>query len=186
MKKVIIVVIVFLNFQSCIPLRIAPTIQDYKITKGKKFKRSLPKRQMFIFTDTKEAEHFYNYVNTKFQLKHIDVYDNVPFKINENQFFFSFYEVTIDDKSVNLATPVLATIGNKLIQGEDDDTEYFSTDTQIRRSGNYYIAMEVYSDTDPDSLQKNSINYPDVLSYLRDLKKEYLATHNYNEVLFKN
>ena len=47
---------------------IAPNIEDYKITKGKDFKRSLPKREMFIFEDPKEAGHFYTYVNTKFNL----------------------------------------------------------------------------------------------------------------------
>lgn len=55
MKKQLLVVILVIVVQSCIPLPIAPNIEDYKITKGKKFKRSLPKRQMFIFEDIKEA-----------------------------------------------------------------------------------------------------------------------------------
>ena len=89
MKKQLLVVILAIVVHSCIPLRIAPNIEDYKITKGKKFKRSLPKRQMFIFEDSKEAQEFYNYVNTKFQLDHVDVYDNVPFTILDKQYFFS-------------------------------------------------------------------------------------------------
>lgn len=186
MKKVTIAFIVVLIFQSCIPLRIAPTIQDYKVTKGKKFKRSLPKRQMFVFTDTKDAEQFYTYINTKFQLKHVDVYDNVPFKIEADQFFFSFYEVEINDKSIDIATPVLATVGNKLLQIGDEPSEFFVPETNVRRTGNYYIAMEVYSDDGNDCLSKDSVSREAVLNYLRDLKKEYLATHNYNEVLFKN
>ena len=83
---------------SCIPLRIAPNIEDYRITKGKSFNRNLPKRSMFVFEDTKDANHFYNYVDTKFRLNDENVYDDVPFKINGEQYFFSFYEVEIPDQ----------------------------------------------------------------------------------------
>lgn len=186
MKKLVSALIVMLLFQSCIPLRIAPSIDDYKITKGKKFKRSLPKRQMFIFEDLKKAEQFYTYVNTKFQLNHVDVYDNVPFEINNEQFFFSFYEVEIVDKGINLATPILAVIGNKLLEFGDEPSEVFNVDPKAYRKGNYYIALEVFSDLEKDCLTKNSLSHNLVLEYLRQLKKEYLATYNYNEVLFKD
>jgi len=47
MRNFFFIIVSILVFQSCIPLRIAPTIEDYKITEGKKFKRSLPKQEMF-------------------------------------------------------------------------------------------------------------------------------------------
>ncbi len=90
MKRTILYIGFVFLIQSCIPLRIAPTIEDYKLTRGKKFKRSLSKRQMFIFEDPKEAGHFYDYVNTKFDLNHEDVYDDVPFKIDSSTFFLRF------------------------------------------------------------------------------------------------
>ncbi len=186
MKKQLLVVILAIVVQSCIPLRIAPNIEDYKITKGKKFKRSLPKRQMFIFEDSKEAQEFYNYVNTKFQLDHIDVYDNVPFTILDKQYFFSFYEVEIVDKGINIAGPILAAVGNKMLQIGDEPSEIFNTDSKTYRNGNYYIAVEVYSDAEKDCLAENSLSRNMVLEYLRQLKKKYLATHNYNEILFKD
>jgi len=46
--------------------------------------------------------------------------------------------------------------------------------------------MEVFSDTEKDCLREGSVSRDIVLSYLRDLKNEYLATDNYNEVVFKN
>ena len=185
-EKQLLVVILAIVVQLCIPLRIAPNIEDYKITKGKKFKRSLPKRQMFIFEDIKEAQEFYNYVNTKFQLDYVDVYDNVPFIILDKQYFLSFYEVEIVDKGVNIAGPILATVGNKLLQVGDEPSEIFNTDSKTYRNGNYYIALEVYSDAEKDCLAENSLSHDMVLEYLRQLKKEYLATHNYNEILFKD
>ena len=102
MKHLIRLVLVLFIFQSCIPLRIAPNIENYKVSEGKKFKRSLSKRQMFIFEDRKEAEEFYGFVNTKFELDDAEVYDDVPFVIDEQQYFFAWYEVEIPDKSLNL------------------------------------------------------------------------------------
>jgi hypothetical protein len=88
MKRIIIVLSLLLMIQSCIPLRIAPNIEDYKLTQGKKFKKSLPKRHMFIFEDPKTTNQFYKYVNTKFQLQDINVFDDVPFSIAGAQYFF--------------------------------------------------------------------------------------------------
>ena len=68
-EKILLLSLSLFMLQSCIPLIIAPKIDTYKVSKGKKFKRGLPKRQMFSFEDSKQAGHFYNYVNTKFQLE---------------------------------------------------------------------------------------------------------------------
>ena len=173
--------IVFLN--SCIPLRIAQSISDYNVTKGKKFKRSLSKRQMFIFEDPKEGNQFYTYINTKYDLEDIDVYDNVPFLLNGEQYFFSFYEVEIPDKAINLFLVFTSLLFNAAI-GNLGDAEI--ADPTMSRIGNWYLAMEVYSDLEKDCLEINSLSREAVLKYLRTLKKEYLSTYNYNEVVFKN
>lgn len=59
MKRFIMFVGLFIVTLLCIPLRIAPTIKDYKVTQRKKFKKSLPKRYMFHFPDPKPANQFY-------------------------------------------------------------------------------------------------------------------------------
>lgn len=179
MKKIIIVLSLTMLIHSCIPLRIAPNIEDYKLTQGKKFKRSLPKRQMFVFADPKPANHFYKYVNTKFQLQDINVFDDVPFSIAGEQYFFSYYEVDIPDKTINLL-PIAVDVA--LLQADIDPTMEHHYQT---RKGNWYIAIEVYSDSENDSLHTNSPSRETVSEYFRLLKNEYLATHNYNSVLFK-
>ncbi len=171
--------ILFLLY-SCIPLRIAPSIDDYKITKGKKFKRGLPKREMFIFEDPKDANQFYNYVNIKFELGDEDVYDDVPFKINGQQYFFSFYEVEIPTKTINLIPLVIDGLLDSADMGP------FLEDVHASRVGNWYIAIEAYTDFEQDCLQENSLSREVVLKYLRTKKQEYLSTYNYNEVVFKN
>jgi len=56
----------------------------------------------------------------------------------------------------------------------------------IHRKGNWYIAIEAYNDMQPDCLEINSLSRAIVLNYLSNLKKEYLSTQNYNEIVFKN
>ncbi len=180
MKQTLLLVLVLFTLQSCIPLRIAPKIEDYKITKGKSFKRSLSKRQMFIFEDAKEAEKFYNFVNIKFQLDDKNVYDDVPFEIGGQQYFFAWYEIEIPNKSINLL-PIVTDIA---LAAADMDTAF--KDYYGSRKGNWYLAIEVYNDLEPDCLTETSLSRESVLKYLRALKKEYLATHNYNETVFKN
>ncbi len=186
MRKSLRLFAILFLVQSCIPLRIAPQIEDYKITKGKKFKRSLSKRQMFIFEDAKEAEQFYNFINIKFQLGHTKVYDDVPFEIDARQYFFSWYELEIPDKSINLLPVVFDLFLNVALGNEDMESYVSDEDNTYSRKGNWYLALEVYSDSEPDCLAETSLSREAVLKYLRALKKEYLATHNYNETVFKN
>lgn len=176
--------IVFLN--SCIPLRIAPNIKDYKIAKGKRFKRGLPKKNVFVFEDPKEANEFYDYVNSKYRLNDYHVSIQVPFQLGEKFYYFSFYEVEIKDKAINVAPLLFDVFFNAALGNEDFETYAATEENSVARKGNYYIAVEVFSNVEEDCLSANYSNRDDVLVYLRGLKKEYLSTYNYNEVLFKN
>ena len=182
----IAIAISFLFLHSCIPLRIAPIIPDYRITKGESFKKDLPKQEMFVFEDPKNANNFYNYVFTKFQLNNENVYDDVPFTIDEQQFFFSFYEVEILGKTINLFPVVLDVFTNVGLGNDEIDSIYSGGDTTYSRIGNWYMAIETYNDFEKVCLQMNSLSWEAVLEYLRTHKKEYLSTYNYNEVVFKN
>ena len=181
MKRILLQLFCLTFLISCIPIRIAPNFREYKLTKGKRFKRGLPKKTMFIFEDPKDADEFYNYINTKFELNNYLVDVEVPFEVNGNSFFFSFYEVEIPTKTINLIPLVLDGV---LSQTTEMDPVFDEIHTS--RIGNWYIAIEVFSHTEEDCLHESSVSREVVLPYLRELKKEYLATHNYNEVVFKN
>lgn len=186
MKSILLFFLSTLLLSSCIPLRVAPKISDYNVVRGKSFKRSLPKREMFIFQDPKDANMFYNYVDVKFNLNDEDVYDDVPFSIDGDQYFFSFYETEITDKTLNLF-PFVADVFLNAALGNDEMEPILSEGAEgIHRQGNWYVAIEVYSDTETDCLKINSLSRIPVLKYLSRLKNEYLATHNYNELVFKN
>ncbi len=183
MRAVFLSIFLLLCCISCIPIRVAPNIENYKISKGKKFKRELSKRKFFIFEDPKEAQHFYNFVNTKFQLNHSNVYDDVPFQIDGHHFFFVFYEISIPDKTLNFLPAILNASMNRVLKSEDEE---YIDGSDILRKDNWYVAIEVYSDIEKDCLDQNSLSRDAVLMYLRNLKKEYLTTHNYNETVFRN
>ncbi|MBT8184993.1 MAG: hypothetical protein KJN76_09135 [Eudoraea sp.] len=164
---------------SCIPLKVAPQINDYRVTAGSKFSKTLSDRTMFLFEDPKVAGEFYSYVNTRFQLNGLNVYDDVPFLIDGDQYFFAFYEVVIDDKILNLFPAIL------FAALESEDGGYESGDEVLRRE-NWYVAIEVYSDLQQDCLEVDSLSREVVLEYLSALKGEYLSTDNYNEFVLKD
>lgn len=135
---------------------------------------------MFLFEDPKDAGHFYDFVDIKFGLKNENVYDDVPFIMNEATYFFSFYEVEIPTKIINLGGVFVDAMLDDAGMGPIFEDHYES------RKGHWYIAMEVYSDAENDCLKPDALSREVVLKYLRTLKQEYLTTQNYNETVFKN
>lgn len=181
MKKLLLITVFLSLFISCIPLRIAPSIEDYKVTDGQKFRKSLPKRTVFVFEDPKDEGHFYDYINTKFNLDHYRVDVDIPIKIGEKECYFAYYEVEIPSKTLNLLPLVI----DGILQTTDTMDPVF-TDTYESRTGHWYIAIEVYDREENDCLANDSLIKEPLLQYLRALKQEYIGTHNYNEVVFKN
>ena len=179
MKPSLFLLLCFFTF-SCIPLRIAPKIESDKIMVAKKFKKNLPNRHAFIFEDPKDANAFYNYVTTKYELKHDDADWNVPFEVNGLPFLFSFYEVEIPNKTYNLVPFIAdAATDSKIVDTllEDHDP--------VRRVGNWYIAVTVNDETMNDGLQPEYSHREAVIKYLRAMQFEYLNTTNYLEALLR-
>lgn len=186
MKRLYTLLLVVFIAHSCIPLRIAPKISDYKTVEGKRFNKALPNKNVFVFEDPKEAGEFYDYINTKYQLDDYYVDVEVPFQLAGEPYFFSFYEVEKKDKSINLIPILLDVTLNAAFRNEDFETYATTDENTLLRNGNYYIVMEVYSEKEKDCLSENYKDRASVLTYLRNLKEEYLTSHNYNEVVFKN
>ncbi|MBE9488692.1 MAG: hypothetical protein IMY67_00240 [Bacteroidetes bacterium] len=164
---------------SCIPLRIAPSIKNEKIMLAKKFKRKLPKEYAYIFEDTKEANEFYYYINTKFQLDYQDVEFNVPFQIDDQTYYLSFHEVEIPDKTFNILLWLIDT--KRQSNGNDPIFE----DSYVSRIGNWYLVLTVRDEHIEDCLKPDYLKRIQVISYLKNLKHEYLTTQNYLDVLLK-
>lgn len=176
MKK-LTVLLLLLGTVSCIPLRVAPTIRDYKIVVAKKFKGDLPREYAFVFEDPKEADEFYHYINTKFNLDHQEVDLNVPMSIGTQTVYMSFYERERVSKTANifpvLVDAVLAT----------QDTGPFLEETYSSRSEYWYILITVRDSQFKDCLAPDYPRKRDVVRVLWNLKQEYLATHDYEELL---
>jgi hypothetical protein len=170
---------VFLIF-SCIPIKIAPKIKDDKVVKAKKFKRKLSKDYAFIFKDTKESEEFYSFINTKYDLDNESVNANVPFILDKKLYFFSFNEIEKETKTLNF----LPFLIDAALQ--NNDMEPMLEDTYTSRFGHWYIVMQVYDVDNNDCLNPNYPQRKQVIEYLRNMRKEYFATVNYNETRLKD
>lgn len=178
MKGPLIIFILFL-FTCCIPVRIAPKIKEEKVKIAKRFKRHLPKTYSYIFKDPKDADEFYNYINTIYQLNHKDVEFNVPVLINKNEYFISFYEVEIPTETINLV-PVL--IDAKL---ESVGSSGILQDVYVTRKGTWYIVLTVSDSKMNDSLHPKYTNRQEVLTFLKKLRLEYLNTTDYLNIFLR-
>ena len=178
MKQLYFLLILFI-LSSCIPTRIAPKIDDYKIQIGKRFRKTLPKTPTFIFNDPKDADEFYHYIDTKFKLNGIDVEDNVPVILRGKTFYLSFYEASIPTKSINLGK--VAT--DMVLQAKDYDPIF--TDNYGKRKDSWYIALKMEDSNFKNCLNENHPDYHLIKKYLKRLKDEYLGIHIYEEIHFR-
>ena len=178
MKKFGSYLLILLTY-SCIPLKIAPNIEGEKIVNAKKFKKDLPNFQGFIFEDTKNANEFYNFINAKYNLKHINVESNVPISVNNKTYFLSFFEREKSTKTLNLIP--IAIDADRNSKGKDTLLENLYTS----RNGFWYLILIV---TDPEIRDCLNPKYPqhqEISNHLKDIKNEYFSTSNYMEAYLK-
>lgn len=166
MKFLTSLVLLFLCF-SCIPISIAPDLEEGKIIRAKKFKRNLLDRYAYVFTDTKDADEFYYFINHKYNLQHQDVEDNVPVVIAGETHYVSFYETDKTSQTVNLI-PIL--IDAKL---ENSDREPLLERLHTSRQGTWYIVLMITAQNFDDALKPGYQYQEDVKEFARMLKEEY-------------
>lgn len=170
---------VLLIFSACIPIRIAPKIKDHKLMVAKKFKRSLPRETAYIFSDPKDANEFYNYINTKFKLQDLDVGYNSPVKIGDKTYYLTYHETEIPNKTLNL--PLI--VADAALEKEGYPSLFVNN--HVRRKGNWYLVLTIYDEDIRNCLLKKHPDHQKVLAYLNEMKTEYLRTSNYMETLFE-
>lgn len=181
MKQFYLLIVLFIA-TSCIPISVKPSIDDYKITNAKKFKKGLPNKTAFIFEDPKNTDEFYTYINVKFNANNAYVESNIPIKIGDQIYFMTFYEVERATKTVNiLPMAVDAILEHKdVTDGASLESAYTS------RSGSWYISIIVQDNDFNDVLKDDTKVRQQTVAFLKSLKQEYLTTANYQEIYFKN
>lgn len=171
--------ILFIIVYSCIPYKIAPKIESEKIIKAKKFKKDLPNYYGFIFEDTKNANEFYNFINTKYNLKKQNVESNVPISINNKTYYLSFFERERTTSTLNLLPVAIDNHRNSNNKNPILENLYTS------RRGFWYLILTVTDNDIKDCLNPNYPKYDEIISHLKKLKKEYYSTNNYIEAHLK-
>lgn len=173
MQKILFFLLFIFIFTACVPIKIAPKIENYKVVKATKFNKKLPKINAFIFKDSKKAGEIHQFIHAKFNaVKELDNY--YTFNLNGLPHTITFYEIEKETKTVNLI-PVL--IDSKLKNKDLSLEKIYST----RLSNNWYIAITVQNKNSSDCLLDSYPNKKEVEKYLENLKNEYLNTSNYME-----
>ncbi len=172
--------LVFIAFQSCIPLKIAPNLEEGKVLKAKKFVPELGNRYVYAFNDPKDANEFYKYVNAKFQISYDDFIGNVEMQLDNQAYYLTFYEVNKETKTINLI-PIVVDASM-----EQKGQYPIMTSAEVSRSGKWYIVLTVTDDKMKDALRPNYTHQENVVNYLMELQEEYLSTSKYLEVYLKS
>lgn len=179
MKKLIVFLLAFI-ITSCIPVKIAPKFknQDYKIVQARKFQKKMPRETAFIFKDSKGADEFYNYINKKYRLNNVDVGINVPFEIEGETLYLSYYEANREDQTFNLPLVVTDEVLERKAGLKVFEDNYTS------RTGHWYIVLTIFDKNINNCLRDKHHLKEKTTQYLKALKEEYLTTQNYEELLF--
>jgi len=179
MKKLTILLLV-ITATSCIPVKTAPKFKNkpYKIMLAKKFQKKMPKEVSFIFKDSKNAGEFYQYINKKYKLNDQNVGSNVPFQIDDETVYLTYYEAERTDEKVNL--PLVAIDAKR----ESNGNSRLFEDNYSTRTGHWYIILTVYDESIKNCLKDKHPLKEKTIQYLKALQQEYLTTQNYEALLF--
>ena len=178
MKKLSCYLLILIAY-SCIPYKIAPNIEGEKIIKAKKFKKNLPNFYGFIFEDPKNANEFYNFINAKYNLKHLNVESNVPININNETYYLCFFERERTTETINLIPFIIDADRNS--KGKESLLEDF----YATRTGFWYLVITVTDPKFKDCLNPNHPQHGEIVNHLKKLKDEYFSTSNYMEAYLK-
>ena len=178
MKKLSCYLLILIAY-SCIPYKIAPNIEGEKIIKAKKFKKDLPNFYGFIFEDPKNANEFYNFINAKYNLKHLNVESNVPISINNETYYLSFFERERTTETINLIPFIIDADRNS--KGKESLLEDF----YATRTGFWYLVLTVTDTKIKDCLNPNHPQHGEIVNHLKKLIDEYFSTSNYMEAYLK-
>ena len=172
--------IVFSFFYSCIPIKIAPNLEEGKVLKARRFVKQLGNRYVYAFEDPKNANEFYRYINAKYQVSYDELDGNIKFLIDKQSYYLTFYEVNKETKTINLI-PIVTDAAL-----EDNGYSRMFEDEYTSRIGKWYIDITVTDEELMGCLRPNYVNQKEVVTYLTRLQEEYLSTAHYIEVYLKS
>ena len=179
MKNLLFYLFLFPFFTSCIPLSFEPNIKTDKVKLAKRFKRDLPKQYGFIFEDPKEADEFYTFINTKYQLPGMD--RKIPLWIDKKPFIMNIYERRRTTNTLNFVPFVL----DLVLSNEGVESHGFFSGFYSSRWEKWFVIITLTDLKGQDALAPDHDKRKANLHYLRNLQKEYLNTANYMEAYFR-
>ncbi|MBT8204112.1 MAG: hypothetical protein KJP14_07205 [Eudoraea sp.] len=178
MKKFLICILPLL-VGSCIPIKIAPEIKDYKIVLAKRFKRDLPRKYAFVFEDEKNADEFYRFLYWKLGRLNTDIEVNLPFNVEGTTYYMSFHERPKRSVVVNLIPLFIDAVLISQDQGA------MLEDAYALEGESWYILITVSDSELKDCLMPSHPKQQEVVTTLKTLKDEYENTHHYVEAYLK-
>lgn len=179
MRKSIVLLSSLFLFSACFPIAIAPNLENGKVIRARKFKRKLPNRHTYVFTDHKDANEFYSYINTKYSRNHKLVTTNVPVTIASNTYYLSFFEADKSSKTINLV-PLLIDARRSSNGNEPILENHYSSRKDV-----WYILLQITAEDFSDALDPEYARYAEVFQFATKMREEYNRTFNYRQTILQ-
>ena len=159
MKRIAYSMLLLFLVTSCITVKKAPKIEDYKILDGKQFqKRNFTENTAFIFQNDLKMIDFRSFLADRYQLSSFKRTMRIPVLIDSLPFELFVFTPEIKQQKVNFIGAIIS-----------KDPEDITMDEETFD----YVGISVSRIDDTDCLSERSIYHNLVRRYLEDLKDEY-------------
>ncbi|XLS29248.1 hypothetical protein ACJD0Z_00160 [Flavobacteriaceae bacterium M23B6Z8] len=154
----VLFLILLLSF-SCVTIKKAPEIEDYKVLDGRQFqKRNFTDRTAFVFQNDLKMVDFRGFLADKYELSSFKSTARIPVEIDNISFELFVFTPEIKQQKINFIGAII----NKNPEDVTIDEETYD-----------YVGISVSREDDLDCLSENSIYHNLVRRYLENLKDEY-------------
>ncbi|WP_340200990.1 hypothetical protein [Ascidiimonas sp. W6] len=159
MKKITFLAAFMLIISSCVTIKKAPAIDDYRVMKGKEFqKKNFTSQTAFIFQNDLKMIDFRSFLAEKYDLHSFKSTMRIPVVFEDISFELFVFTPEKKEQKINFI--------NAIISKNADDIS-------VDESTYDYVAISVSRIDDADCLSETSIYHKLVLRYLEDLKDTY-------------
>ena len=163
----------------CFSLQPASLIDDYRVTKARKWVKEKPRTYHFVFENPKPPEEW-----RWFTQIHFGVYNDPQqrlhaFQIDEKPYTLLYTSFTRTGERINVWAMVLDELLLRWINMSFFEADH--TTKNIRQ----YVRVSVRDAHEKDALHPSYPQRTTVIAYLEELRHTYLDTNNYMDQLFR-
>lgn len=171
----------FLSFVlvGCLSLQPASLIDDYRVTKSRRWVKEKPRTYHFVFENSKPPEEWRWFTQIHFGVYNDPQQRHYAFEVDHKPYTLLYTSYTRTGERINVWAMVLDELLLRWINMSFFEPDH--TTKNIRQ----YVRVSVRDAHEKDALHPSHPHRKTVIASLEELRRTYLATNNYMDQLFR-